>query len=121
MHTDDWLRPYGVEELETALGKNVLSRILLIDTRPEDEKLLRGTVEDDLARSGPQGVLSLLRTLIDLGEFTRDELLELGTKICGSRSANLFEKLLDMFEGSTRSDLWSRDKWGRYSFSYSSL
>lgn len=120
MDTDDWLRPlpHEFEKLETGLGKHVLSRILLTYARPGEKKMLTQSVQEDLAWAGPQGVLSLIRALLGLGAFTREEMMEFGTAICGPRLTDLFEELLDLFEsGPCWRDLCSRDGHGRYQLS----
>lgn len=121
MHTDDSLRPLPAEcdKLETGFGKNILARVLLTFVRHDDEVELEQAIQQDLAIAGPQGVLSLLRALIELVALTRDELLEFGSAICGPPTAKLFEELLDEFEGDKpRRDLWKRTPDGTYRLSY---
>jgi hypothetical protein len=116
MNADKWFRPLPDEfqALETGFGTNVVIMVLLMIARHQDLEHLQTTIADDLALEEAQGILSLISALINLGEFTRNELLEIGTSLCGDLTSDLFEELLDQFEGQEP----YRPKWfrkqGRY-------
>lgn len=100
MYTDDFLRPLPDDfaQLLQGFGQNIVARQRLKHEEVNCDYLPRA-LRQDLEKAGPLGMLSLIRALIISGLFTRELLLRQAGGICSGALLELFEELLDEFEG----------------------
>lgn len=100
MNTDDYLRPLPDDyaNLLQGFGQNILARGRLKHEEVDYNYITRA-LQQGLEKAGPLGMLSVIRALVISGLFTREMLLRQVGGICGEALAELFEELLDEFEG----------------------
>lgn len=115
MYTDDFLRPLSDDfaHILQGFGQNIIARARM---KHEDfyEDIPRALLQD-MTKAGPLGMLSFIRALIISGPFTRDLLVRQAEGICSGTLMELFEELLDEFEGSEPlRDCWHVRKDGYY-------
>lgn len=88
------------DRLLLGFGQDLLERAESIKFKRQEVEMARCALHRDSEIAGAQGIISLIRAMIEEGLHSKKEIIEKGVAVCGPAMADLFEEVLELFDGS---------------------